>query len=95
MVRRERRSLEKKLGISKHTKTLSRKEKFERIRQNIIEGNNKQKEMKEVVRLQYQGNQDQIDNSKIASLTTELMIKENLDYIDALEKAKEQYMKES
>jgi len=89
MIRKERRKMEQNLGIRKHVKTLPRNERFERIRQNIIEGHNKEKEFKEVVRLQNQGSQDQIDNNKIASLATELMINENMDYADALKRAKE------
>ena len=89
MNRSERRRLEKKMRINEYVKKLSREEKFERIRQNIIEGNKKQSNMSETVRIQDNNKKDQVDNSKIASLATSLMISEDLDYIDALEKAKE------
>jgi len=93
MNRKERKSIEQKIGLKKHLRSLSRKEKFKRISQNISEGFKKQEEMKEVVRLQTQSNQDQIDNNRISSLATELMINENLDYIDALERTKETFTK--
>jgi len=93
MNRRDRKSLEKRLGISKHLKKLSRTEKFERMRNNILEGKKKEEEMKEVVRLQLAGKKDEVDNNKIASMATDLMIRDGLSYIDALEKAKESYQK--
>lgn len=91
MNRRERRSTEKKLGIAKHVKHMSRNEKFERIRQNIVNGNRKQDEMKDSVRVSTNKKNDEVDNNKIASKATELMVKEGLDYIDALEKAQQIY----
>jgi len=94
MNRRERRNLEKRLGLQKHAKTLTREEKFERMRQNIIEGKKKEAEMKEMLRVKENGEQDKIDNNKIASMATDLMIKDGMSYIDALEKAKELYQKE-
>lgn len=94
MNRRERRNLEKRLGLQKHVKTLTREEKFERMRQNIIEGKKKEEEMREHVRVMQGGDKDKVDNNKIASMATDLMIKDGMSYIDALEKAKEIYQKE-
>lgn len=91
MNRRERKQLEKRLGLNKFKKTLTRQQRFDRMRENILEGSKKEAEMKEVRRLQEEGAQIQIDNNQIASLATELMLSENLSYIDALEKAKEVY----
>ncbi len=94
MNRRDRKNLEKRLGILKHVKTLSRKEKFERMRHNIIEGNQKQREMNETVRVAEQESQDKVDNNAIASLATTIMIKEGLSYIQALEKARNTHNKQ-
>lgn len=91
MNNREKRRMQKSLGILKHKNSLPRKDRFERMRQNIIEGKQKEQEMIEIVRVQKQGKKDEIDNNKIASKATELMIKENLSYMEALEKAKEIY----
>lgn len=92
MNRAETRRIQKKLGLQKHVRSLSRNEKFERIRQNIITGKKKEEEMKDVIRLQSNAKKEIVDNSKISSLATELMIKEGLSYIDALEKAKKTYV---
>jgi len=94
MNRRERKALEKRLGLNKHKSKMTNKERFERMQENIAEGKKKQEEMKEVRRLQEEGATVEVDNNRIASLATELMISEDLSYIEALEKAKEVYEKE-
>lgn len=86
--------MEKNLGITKHRKIMSFSKKMESIRQNIIEGKKKEKEMREVRRLQEQGKEDEINNNRIASIATGLMISKSLSYIDALEEAKKVYEKE-
>jgi hypothetical protein len=91
MNRRERKQLEKRLGLNKFKKTLTRQQRFDRMRENIIEGRKKEEEMKEVVRLQKEGKTTEVDNNQVASIATELMINEGLSYIDALEKAKQVY----
>jgi len=94
MNHREKRRMQKKLGILKHKNSLPRNERFARLRENILEGKKKEKEMKEVVRLQKEGKKDEVNNNRIASITTELMIKKKISYIDALEEAKEIYKRE-
>jgi hypothetical protein len=92
MNRRERKQLEKRLGLNKFKKTLTRQQRFDRMRENIIEGRKKEEEMKEVVRLQKEGKVMEVDNNQIASIATDLMVNEGMSYIDALEKAKETYL---
>lgn len=94
MNRIDRRKMEKNLGITKHKKTRSFSKKMESLRQNIIEGKKKEKEMREVRRLQEQGKEDEINSNRIASIATGLMISKSLSYIDALEEAKKVYEKE-
>jgi len=94
MNRKERKQLEKRLGLNKFKKTLTRQQRFDRMRENIIEGRKKEEEMKEVVRLQKEGKVNEVDNNQIASLATDIMINEGMSYIDALEKAKQTYQKE-
>jgi hypothetical protein len=89
MNRRERKALEKRLGLHKHKKNMTRQARFENMRENILEGKKKQEEMREVRRLQEEGQEVEIQSSNIATLATDLMVKEDLSYIDALEKAKE------
>lgn len=89
MNHKERRRVERNLGILKHKNSLTRVERFERMRQNILEGKQKEKKMREIRRLQEEGQKDEKSNNDLATLATELMVKEDLSYIDALEKAKE------
>ena len=89
MNRRDRRRMEKQLGIQKHKKGLPRNARFELLRQNIEEGKKKQDEMKENRRLQENREEDRKQSIDVASKATELMIKEGLSYVDALEKANE------
>jgi hypothetical protein len=88
MNRRERRSIEKRLGITEHRKSMTFNKRIESIRQNIIEGKNKQNGMKENQRVQENKENDQAESNQIASLATELMVKNGLSYIEALEEAK-------
>lgn len=87
--------MEKKLGITKHRKTLSFNKRMESMRENIISGKEKEEEMRETRRIQNQGKEDQVDNNRIASIATELMISKNLSYIEALGEAQEIYKQET
>lgn len=94
MNRAERKKMEKELGIAKHRKSMSRSERFETIRNNIEHGKELQKEMKETRRLQDQRKIDAIEGSRIAFIATDLMINQNVPYIEAQERAKELYKQE-
>jgi len=94
MNRRERKSMEKKLGIDKYKKSMPRAQRFENIRQNILEGKKMQEKMKEVVRLQENQKKDEADSQKIASIATDLMFNKGMDYVSAQEEAKKIYQKE-
>lgn len=94
MNRKERRNMEKKLGITKYKKSLSLNKRMELIRENIIEGKKKQKEMKEVRRLQEQEKVDEVASTRIAFIATDLMINQDISYVEAQEKAKELYEQE-
>lgn len=95
MNRRERRSLSKKFGSNNSFTKLYNQKQFEKIRQNNIDNKHREQEIKENHRILTNQKADQIANQKISSIATSLMIKEDLDYIDALEKAKEIYKKET
>ena len=94
MNRRDRRLMEKKLGLIKHKNSLPLNKRMEGIRENIISGKEKEAEMREVRRLQEEGKQVEVDNNRIASIATELMVGSDMSYIDALEEAKEVYKRE-
>ena len=95
MNRRDRRNMEKKLGLIKHKNSLPLHKRIEGIRENIIAGKEKQAEMKETRRLQEEGKVEEVDNTRIASIATELMVSKDMSYIDALEEAKEMCKQET
>lgn len=89
MNRRERKNMEKKLGIDKYKQSLTRAQRFELMAQNIAEGKRKQERLKEEMRVQSNAQKDAIINKKISDRALELML-EGLDYYSAQEKAKEE-----
>ena len=94
MNRRERKHMEKQLGMNKLKKRMTNAQRFENMRQNIENGKKIQEEMKEVRRRQEQGNQDQEASQRIASIATDLMVNKDVPYVEAQEKAREIYQKE-
>jgi hypothetical protein len=95
MNRRERRAMEKRLGITKYRKSLPLSKRFEMIDQNIIEGKKMQNKLKEDNRVKDNAKADAEINKKIADRALELMMKEDMDYYSATEKAKEEFGKKS
>ena len=94
MNRRERRHMEKQLGIAKMKKKMTNKEKFESMSQNIEHGRELQAKMKETVRVQGQKKLDEDSATRISSITTDLMINKDVPYVEAVEQAKELYKQE-
>lgn len=92
MNRRERRSMEKKLGIAAYRKSLPLAKQMEIIRENIIEGNKKQAKKKEDIRVE-ENKQEIADlNKKVADRAIQLMLEgAGMDYYSATEKAKEEF----
>jgi hypothetical protein len=91
MNRRERKAMEKKLGIANYKKTLFLNQRFEMIRQNIIEGKKMQNKLKEDIRVKDNIKADTEINQKVADRALELMMKEDMDYYSATEAAKKEY----
>jgi predicted S18 family serine protease len=94
MNRSERKKMEKVLGISKHKKSLTRTEKFEMMRQNILHGKELQNKMKESRRVQDQKKIDESSAQHISSIATDLIINKGVPYVEAVEQAKEIYKQE-
>jgi hypothetical protein len=88
MTRKERKIWEKKLGLDKYKKSLPRAQRFEMMRNNIIEGNRKEAEMKEFVKLQNNKQEDEQIKNKISKRAIDLMLNEGMDYYSATERAK-------
>lgn len=93
MNRKERKQMEKKLGIAKYKQSLTRAQRFELMAQNIAEGKKKQERLKEEMRIQSNAQKDAIVNKKISDRALELMLNDGLDYYSAQEKAKEEASK--
>ena len=91
MNRRDRKAMEKKLGITKYKKSLPINQRFEMIRQNIIEGKKMQSKLKEDIRIKDNAKADAEINQKIADRALDLMLKEDMDYYSATEKAKSEF----
>jgi len=87
MNRRERKAMEKRLGLTKYKKSLPLNQRFEMIRQNIIEGHKMEQKLKEDNRVKENAKTDAEINKKIADRALELMMKEDMDYYSATEKA--------
>lgn len=95
MNRRERKIMEKQLGLDKYKKTMPRFERFEMIRQNIIEGRKKEDQLKEERRIKDNAKEEELLNKKISDRALELMMKDSMDYYSANEKAKKEYSKKA
>ena len=92
MNRRERRSMEKKLGIAAYRKTLPLGKRIEIISENIVEGKKKQAKKKEDIRVEENKKEIADLNKKIADRAIQLMLGEDgMDFYSATEKAKEEY----
>ncbi len=87
MNRRERKAMEKRLDITKYKKSLPLNQRFEMIRQNIIEGKKMQNKLKEDNRVKENAKSDAEVNKKIADRALDLMMKDGMDYYSATEKA--------
>ena len=91
MNRRERKQIEKKLGLTKYYKTMSREQKWEKLRNNIESGNQMHKETIQ----RNKQTQEELDEAKmndIISHNAEKIAKDQkIPMIDALVLAKTEY----
>lgn len=95
MNRRERKHMEKQLGITKSRSKLSRAEKFEIMRSNILQGKESEKRMKEIRRVQEQGKADENAANRISYIATDLMVNKGIPFVEAYEQAKVIYKEET
>jgi NADH:ubiquinone oxidoreductase subunit C len=92
MNRRERRAMEKKLGISKYRNSLPLGKKMEIIRENIIEGKKTQTKKKEEVRVEQNKAEISDLNKKVADRAIQLMLgPTGIDLYSATEQAKKEF----
>lgn len=93
MNRSERRNLEKKLGVIKHLKTLSREEKFERMRNNQESGKKTHQEFVERSALSEMAQIEQKESDRIASEANNIAKTTGIPFIDALAQAQDESKK--
>jgi hypothetical protein len=91
MNRRERRSIEKKIGLTKFYSSMSRDKRFSKMAENITNGKKKHDEFVESVRVNLESKRDERDTEIRAEQAQELAAREKIPYIDALNKVNEQY----
>ena len=89
MNRRERKHMEKQLGLRKKKET--REEWMQRISESSARGKETEARMKEVRRVQEQGKKDENEAQEIASIAIDLMINHDVPYVEAQEQAKAKY----
>jgi len=91
MNRKERRDTEKKMGLTSHYRTLSRKEKFNLISDRIKYGKEKEKEMKENIRIYKQEFDEGLESKCIFSLSETIAKQKNIPMMDAIVEAQKRY----
>lgn len=93
MNRKERRRMSKNLGIMQHQQKLTREEKFDLIRENIISGKEQHKQFMEEVKRRQSMSKEELDSEAIAALAERIAQSQNIPLVDALEEAQKIYKK--
>ena len=81
MNRRQRKALEKSMGILKHRKNETHQQKFDRFYESAESSKKVQEEMEDARRVQENQANEQQQSTKIAYKATELMVQEGLSLI--------------
>lgn len=88
MNRRERRRLEKDLGITKHKQKMNLTQRLKSIRDGVEAGRERSIEARENRKRQENEEADKLASAEISSLSTTLMIRDGLSWHEATEAAK-------
>ena len=88
MNRKERRHMEKQLGITKKKQKLTVNQRLKETRKNIEAGRKKDGEMKEARRRQENEAADKAAAHRVSSLAVTLLVKHGLSWYEALKAAK-------
>lgn len=91
MNRRERKHMEKQLGLQKYYKTESREKKWERWRSNQENGNRIMEDRKKEIGLAQQEAEEQRVSDVIARNAEEIAKEKKIPIIDAMVEAQEEY----
>jgi hypothetical protein len=93
MNRKERRLMQRDLGLNKHYKKETRKQKWERWRDNQENGKRMMEDMKEQVRIMQNMTAEEKESQEIAFLAQKISSKKEIPLIDAMVEAREEYVK--
>ena len=93
MNRRERRHMEKQLGLQKHKKQLTRKKRWENMRENQENGKKLMEELENHVAASIQNQEDQKMSDTIQSMAESIAKRKQIPVIDAMVEAQEIYEK--
>jgi len=92
MNRRERKTMEKQLGLQKFYKSMNRQAKFEKLRSNQENGKKMEEEFKQKIQLSIQQQDEDKESDVIASLANSIIKYKKIAFIDAIEEAKQEYL---
>lgn len=90
MNRRERKKVERQLGINKAKAKMPMSKRLQKLGENVRSSKNKNKEIEDKRRVDKQKQEDDLLTQEINSLATSIVMSEGIPYIQALEKAKAQ-----
>ena len=93
MNRKERRNMQKMLGLNKHYKNETRDEKFARWADNQENGKRMMEDMKEKVRITQNMSAEEKESHAIEVLGQKIAQKKQIPLIDAMVEAQVQYNK--
>jgi len=91
MNRRERKHMEKELGLNKFYKKMTREQRFQKMVENIENGKRMEADMKTQRETSIQEQMDQKRSDVIANLAEEIARRKKIPLIDAMLEAQEEY----
>jgi len=93
MNRRERRNMQKQLGLNKHYKKETKETKWARWRDNQDNGNRMMQEKAEEVRISLQKQEDEKESAIILHEAENIAKEKSIPLIDAMVEAQQKYQK--
>jgi hypothetical protein len=88
MNRRERRHIEKKLGLTKQYNNLPRSEKFDMVAERIKIGKDRQKETAEKIRVELEKQDEERLTKQLETIASIISKAKDIPLMDAMEEAK-------
>ena len=91
MNRRERKHMEKELGLNKFYKKMTNKQRFQKMSENIENGKRMEADMKQKREVSIQEQMDQKKSDVVASRAEAIAERKKIPLIDAMLEAQEEY----